>query len=315
MDPGSNRVLEVAKRELSSRKSWRALDQGQTWLRQVHSDKYALQIAQERGDGDVVASFLFNARGQSLDKCAEGMYRSLLHQVLTELPHLYSDRTHVEPPSWSVEMLESILQTSVMALRPGEHVVLYIDALDECVHSEIRDVVGHLENLVDLAVSRGLHFSICLSSRHYPHITMHKFEELILDDRDEHLEDISRYVHTHIGRLGVPSSTKAKIEADINRRSLGIFLWAILAIKILREKHDDGAPVSELLDSLATMPDKLGSLFANIIANSDKGMITALQCTLLARSFNSFLSPQELYFCHQNKHKPNIYGAVERRRC
>jgi ABC-type lipoprotein export system ATPase subunit len=57
--------------------------------------KYALQIAQERGDGDVVASFLFNARGQSLDKCAEGMYGSLLHQVLTELPHLYSDRTHV----------------------------------------------------------------------------------------------------------------------------------------------------------------------------------------------------------------------------
>jgi hypothetical protein len=189
-------------------------------------------------------------------------------------------------------MLESILQTSVMALRPGEHVVLNIDALDECVHSEIRDVVGHLENLVDLAVSRGLHFW----SRQYPHITMYKFEELILDDRDEHLEDISKYVHTHVGRLGVPSSTKAKIEADINRRSLGIFLWAILAIKILREEHDDGAPVSELLDSLATVPDKLGSLFANIIANSDKVMITALQWTLHARSFNSFLSPQELYF-------------------
>ena len=149
--------------------------------------KYALNLAQDRGDGDVIASFLFNARGQFLEKSAEGMYRSLLHQLLRKLPHLYSSQTHIKQQTWSIELLENVLQTSVLALKPAEHVVLYIDALDECVQDEIRDVVGRFEDLVDIAVTRGLRFSICFSSRHYPHITMNKFEELRLDNRDGHL--------------------------------------------------------------------------------------------------------------------------------
>jgi len=196
--------------------------------------KYALNIAQERDDGDIVASFFFNARGQPLEKSAEGMYRSLLRQVLSRLPHLYSDRTHIKQQTWSVEMLQTILQATVLALKSDEHLILYIDALDECVQDEARDVVGHFEELVDLAVSQGLRFSVCFSSRHYPHITMHKFEELKLDDRIEHLDDISKYVHSNVSRLNVPLSAKAKIEADIERRSSGIFLWAVLVIKILK---------------------------------------------------------------------------------
>lgn len=255
--------------------------------------KYALGIAQERDDGEIIASFLFNARGQPLEKCAEGMYRSLLYQVLSELPHLYSDQTHIKQRSWSAEMLANMLQITVLALKPDEHLILYVDALDECAQEEVRDVVGRFEELVDLAVSRGLRFSICFSSRHYPHITMHKFEELKLDKRTEHVEDISKYVHSNMKRLSIPLSAKDKIEADIKSRSSGIFLWAVLVIKILRRKHDDGAPVSEILDSLATVPDELGSLFNSILANSDKATITAFQWILHAR-FSS--SPQELYF-------------------
>lgn len=255
--------------------------------------KYALDIAQKRDDGNIIASFFFNARGQPLEKSAEGMYRSLLRQVLSKLPHLYSDRSHIKQQIWSVETLQTMLQTSVLALKPEEHLVLYIDALDECVQDEVRDVVGDFEELVDLAVSRGLRFSICFSSRHYPHITMHKFEELKLDDQTEHLDDIVKYVHSNVSRLDVPISAKVKIEADIKRRSSGIFLWAVLVIKILKEKRDNGAPLSELMSSLAVVPDKLGSLFTSILAHCDKGTTTAFQWLLYTRSW---LSPTELYF-------------------
>lgn len=255
--------------------------------------KYALDITQERDDGDIIASFFFNARGQPLEKSAEGLYRSLLRQVLGKLPHVYSDRSHIKQQIWSVETLQTTLQTSVLALKPDEHLVLYIDPLDECVRDEVRDVVGNFEELVDLAVSRGLRLSICFSSRHYPHITMHKFEELKLGDQIEHLDDIVKYVHSNVSRLDVPTSAKVKIEADIKRRSSGIFLWAVLAIKILKEKRDNGAPLSELMSSLAVVPDKLGSSFTSILAHCDKGTTTAFQWLLYTRRR---LSPTELYF-------------------
>lgn len=255
--------------------------------------KYALDIAQERDDGNIIASFFFNARGQPLEKSAEGMYRSLLRQVLSKLPHLYSDRSHIKQQTWVVETLQTMLQTSVLALKPEERLVLYIDALDECVQDEVRDVVGNFEELVDLAVSRGLRFSICFSSRHYPHITMHKFEELKLDDQTEHLDDIVKYVHSNVSRLDVPISAKVKIEADIKRRSSGIFLWAVLVIKILKEKRDNGAPLSELMSSLAVVPDKLGSLFTSILAHCDKGTTTAFHWLLYTKIW---LSPTQLYF-------------------
>lgn len=255
--------------------------------------KYALSNAQKRADGDIIVSFFFNARGQSLERSSEGMYRSLVYQLLSKLPHLYSDQNHVKQQMWSVETLEIMFQTSVLALEPDYHVVLYIDALDECTQAEVRDVVGRFEDLVNLTVARGLRFSVCLSSRHYPHITMHKFEGLTLDDRKEHLEDISSYVYSNVARLSIPTSAKSKIEVDIKRRSSGIFLWAVLVIKILREKRDDGASLTELTSSLAAVPDKLGSLFANILANSDKDTIMAFQWVLYARYP---LSLHELYF-------------------
>lgn len=279
--------------------SCRSIHHGVLWIKSKPGSgkstlmKYVLNDARERDSGDITASFFFNARGQPLEKSAEGMYRSLLRQVLSKLPHLYSDRIHVKHQSWSLEMLQNILQTTVTALKSDEHLVLYIDALDECVQDEVRDMVGHFEELVGLAVSRGLRLSVCFSSRHYPHISMHKFEELRLDVRAGHLDDISKYVHSNVSRLDVPLSTKAQIEAEIKRRSLGIFLWAVLVIKIIKEKRDDGAPLSELMSSLAAVPGRLGSLFASILARCDKGTVTAFQWILYARSS---LSPTELYF-------------------
>jgi hypothetical protein len=112
---------------------------------------------------------------------------------------------------------------------------------------------------------------------------MHKFEELKLDSRDEHLQDISKYVHSHVDRLSVPPTVKITIMTNIERRSSGVFLWAVLVIKILREKRDNGASFSELVDSLATVPDKLENVFANILEDADKGTLAALEWILYAK--------------------------------
>jgi hypothetical protein len=147
--------------------------------------RYALSITQRGNckEKEIIVSFFFNARGkEALERSAEGMYRSLLCQTLERLPHLNPSRTHVAQDAWPIELLENLFRETVLSLETDKRIVCYIDALDECTQDEVRDVVLHFEDLVDLAVSWGSLFSICFSSRHYPHITMHKFEELNLDD-------------------------------------------------------------------------------------------------------------------------------------
>jgi len=122
---------------------------------------------------------------------------------------------------------------------------------------------------------------------------MPKFEELKLDNQTEHLDDIVKYVHSNVSRLNVPISVKVKVEADIKRRSSCIFLWAVLVIKILKEKRDNGAPLSELMSSLAAVPDRLGTLFTSILAHCGKDTTTAFQWLLYTEKPPS---PTELYF-------------------
>jgi hypothetical protein len=60
---------------------------------------------------DVIVSFFFNARGAQLQQSTEGMYRSLLCQLLEQMPHLAArlprrECERLQKPGWPVEMLE-----------------------------------------------------------------------------------------------------------------------------------------------------------------------------------------------------------------
>lgn len=258
--------------------------------------KYALGVAQLQDSAGVLVPYFFNARGQAVERSAEGMYRSLLHELLTRLPHLYSSRSSRSLPyrdSWSVELLESMLRTAVLSLGPGEPVTCYIDALDECEEHEIRDIVAFFEDLGNLVIPRNIQFCLCLSSRHYPHITMDRYEELRLDDQDEHLRDVSKYVKSSLNRLSVPHAIKDDIKSNIESRSAGVFLWVVLVLKFLREAWDNGATHSELIASLRRVPSKLQDLFASILEHADSDTISAFRWVLYSKHE---LTCKELYF-------------------
>jgi hypothetical protein len=53
-------------------------------------------------------------------------------------------------------------------------VVYFIDALDECPESEIRDLVEFFEDLSEVAAAKGIRFRVCFSSRHYPNVSLEK---------------------------------------------------------------------------------------------------------------------------------------------
>lgn len=255
--------------------------------------RFVLGVAEERESTDVVVSYFFNARGHALERSTEGLFRSLLHQILSKVPRLFSARFHILQETWPIPTLENMLRASLLSLNADEHIVCYIDALDECTQDEIRDAVTFFEEVSNLAVSRGLHVSICLSSRHYPHITMQKHEELRLDDQSEHLQDIASYLKSNLGRLAVPQTVQDEIQENIQCRCSGIFLWVVLVIKILKEGHDGGASFTELIASLKAVPEKLQDIFASILHKSGPQTISALKWVLYARKPMRTI---ELYF-------------------
>ena len=52
--------------------------------------KFLYDDALRQARGDLIISYFFNARGDSLEMSVEGMYRSLLYQLLEKVPKLQS---------------------------------------------------------------------------------------------------------------------------------------------------------------------------------------------------------------------------------
>src|SRR6266566_7295123 len=81
------------------------------------------------------------------------------------------DNEHSEfvGPRWTCELLKQLFELAVSQLRNScDSLLCFVDALDECEESHIRDMVPFFESLGKDCPN----FRVCLSGRHYPHITM-----------------------------------------------------------------------------------------------------------------------------------------------
>lgn len=255
----------------------------------------AVQQASTDFKDSVVASFFFNARGDELGRTTEGMYRSLLHQIFSQLPGLPSEITPQVPHSlkrrgWELPMLQNLLRTTILHLAHEKSLVCYVDALDECAESEIRDALQHLGELTALAKSRKIEFLICFASRHYPKITVQYHRAINLDERAEHGRDISKYVKSN---LLVPGSLGVELHDSLLDRSRHVFLWVVLTVKSLNELCDRGVTDSDLLYQLRDTPNKVEDLFRGLLENKNEYLLPILQWVLYAQQT---LDVEELYF-------------------
>jgi ankyrin repeat protein len=246
--------------------------------------KCAVQRAQELPDSPISISFFFHARGGTLEKTTEGMYRSLLTQIVENIPRLRAllDKQSWRD-SWTVEILSHFFRKAILALDQ-DHLTCYIDALDECDDDEIRAMVEVFENLTELATARKIQFRACFSSRHYPHITMTKCQELKLEDQEGHQDDITAYIKSNF-RAPLPERSKSHIAEHIQLLASGIFLWVVLVLPILNVDADRGH-AHKLKARLKEIPIDLDKLFQSIIlrgTQEDTYLVPTLQWIMFAR--------------------------------
>ena len=271
--------------------------------------KYALAHAQKEMAGSVIISFFFNARGEALEKSTVGMYRSLLFQLLTAVPGLqkvfiplaFAKQKTNEVSEWSVEELKTILSSAIGNLGQ-QHLVCFIDALDECQEDQVRDMVGFLEHLGQIAVSSRIRLNIYLSSRHYPYISIEKGIELIMEGQQGHDEDIAKYVNSKL-RAG-RSKKVDSVKAEILSRASGVFLWVVLVVQVLNKAYDHGQ-IYAIQKRLKEIPNELDDLFADILTrdgDNREELVLCLQWILYAQRP---LKRQELYFAMMSQIAPS----------
>ncbi|KAF5675097.1 ankyrin 3 [Fusarium circinatum] len=226
------------------------------------------------------------------------MYRSLLLQILQQLPALHRvlDPGLIlgigENYEWSVEALRALFEQAVEGL--GDYpVVVFIDALDECDESEIRSMVSSFKSLGTLSAAEGISFHVCLASRHYPHITMPKKIELVLERQEGHGQDIISYLDSEL-EIG-DSKLAQEVRAQIKEKASGVFMWVVLVSGILQQKYDKGH-IHTLKQTLREIPGDLHRLFRDILTRDDANKDELLLCIQWVLFARSPLKPEQLYF-------------------
>jgi hypothetical protein len=248
---------------------------------------------------DVVIAFFFNARGATLEKSTLGMYRSLLVQLLER--HSYRRKVLAQLPfpvaelhqnyQWNIGILQELLKEAILSIKSP--ILCFIDALDECEEHEVREMISFLSQVGELATLANLKFQVCFASRHYPHITIDRGIELILEGQDGHTQDIVAYLESEL-KIG-NNYTAQRIRSEVQRKASGIFMWVVLVVGILNKAYDSGR-IHALWNQLHDIPSDLDELFRNILTrdphNKDE-FILCIEWVLFARYP---LSPHELYF-------------------
>lgn len=195
---------------------------------------------------DAIVSYFFGLEGPEAPFHAEGLYRSILCQLLDNLPELSAAlQKHTsclgprgqERVVWPNERLKALLREAVLALR-SRHLTCYVDAVDECGYSVAQNIIEFLQEFAGTAHSAGTHVHVLLSRRHYPNVAVEGCQQIVLEDQIEHQASIALYIQSRL-RLGV-SSQAHKIMSILQERASGVFLWVVLIIEILNEEKSRG---------------------------------------------------------------------------
>jgi ankyrin repeat protein len=262
--------------------------------------KFALMSARKTMKDSILASFFFNARGGDMEKSTIGAYRSLLLQLLERLPALQSVFSSLGLSTsssgtdyqWNVESLKMLVEQAIRALGESS-VVCFVDALDECEEEQIRDMIQFFEHIGELAMLNGIRFQVCLSSRHYPYITIRRGLDLVLEGQEGHSQDITNYVESEL-KIG-QSKVAQQIRSELQVKASGVFMWVALVVGILNKEHDRGR-THALRRRLQETPGDLHELFRDILTRDSRNkddLVLCIQWVLFAKQP---LSPEQLYF-------------------
>ncbi|PQK14249.1 hypothetical protein BB8028_0004g11790 [Beauveria bassiana] len=233
--------------------------------------KHMIQhIRRHHAKGAILATFFFHDRGTELERTRLGFYRSILHQLLQQVPdilHEVVDKFHKSQLSqgrvgtdwyWREQDLAEHLAA---AISKSHAVWLFVDALDEGGSRTANGLIEEFTALIGQSSASNGKLHVCFTCRRFPIPSITGAFELAIDRRNK--PDIERYVLSGISRY--PCLLQAGIADAIIDGANGIFLWARLAVDEALRLKGSARTSRQIYKAIKQMPKELEELFASIL--------------------------------------------------
>ena len=223
--------------------------------------KYASKPERSPENG-ICASFFFYGGGTRLQKSPLGLFRSLLHQIVEQVPSLLLELTHIFKIrcetdgifevkwNWHERELQEFFDSAVVEVAKTEVIRVYVDALDECGEQAATSLVTFFQGLAES-------LSICFSCRHYPLLALEYGLEICVEN--ENSQDIQTYVNHALNKEHYDS-----IRDQIIKKSAGNFLWVKLVAELVLNLERKGIPRREIQRKIHQIPQELSRLYEDI---------------------------------------------------
>ncbi|KAJ4175645.1 hypothetical protein NW767_015718, partial [Fusarium falciforme] len=225
-------------------------------------------------EGALLLSFFFHGRGSELQKTPLGLFRSLFHQLLRQVPEALTDLVatfqqrceSIGKPGkqwqWHPRELQRFLESSLRKALEARTVWLFVDALDECGEENAVNLAEYFKSLLPRLTSSGLKQSrICFTCRHYPILDLDGVFEVCVEK--ENRKDISTFVQDKLSSIRGPTSST--IRDLVTNRANGVFMWAWLMVKQVLDLERKGAGLKKIEAEIRSVPQELDTLYRKLI--------------------------------------------------
>ena len=227
-----------------------------------------------------VPKFYFWSGGTPMERSIEGLLRSLLWQILNQLPDLQmSDigqrngrQVFAEPiAAWTERRLRAQLTETVQQALQTHHLCFFIDGLDEFAG----DQEGLIAFIQDTVQFPGI--KMCLSSRPdqvfvqaFASSAKLQLQDLTENDIQEFVRDKLRNVPQLLPMVSQGSYWIHDLTKQILEKAQGVFLWVSLAVKDQIRGLRNGDSLEQLRERLTYLPDEVEGIYARMLSQIEK---------------------------------------------
>lgn len=226
------------------------------------------------GSNVITASYFFCHSSDISSRSASGLFRSLLFQLLSQIPSVMSDHVPLfhqkwesysgfgrSREQWLAKNFEDLLGRSISKISNTHELRIIIDGLDECWGEEAVRVLAFFSSIHSEALENAVR--LCVSAR--PHASIEPFchpkhRKIFL--AKENCKDIQRFTQMKLEGQPRLSVRKPYILKSLVKRASGMFLWVSLVLDLLAHENGTGE-ISE--KTLRAIPTSLDAIYCTIL--------------------------------------------------
>lgn len=225
----------------------------------------------------VMADFFFWKPGAELERSRSGLLRSLLYEVLRQMPAImprvlgarWDDWITDQP--WTLSELQEIFRLVSEKSRTSSHpdikFCFFVDGLDEYM-GQSHEIAQAVQELSDTP-----NIKLCVSSRPWNtfEAAFGHDEKALLRVHEHNREDIRRYVHEILGQhrsfkqLVLENKEYQRVLHKIVSKAKGVFLWVFLVVRNMKESLPNEDTVKMMERIVDDFPSELKDYFGRML--------------------------------------------------